>query len=261
MPKFAANLSMLYTEYSFIERFAAASADGFKAVEYVSPYEETPDAIAAELRRNGLTQALFNLPAGDWSAGERGIACLPDRVEEFEASVDTAIAYAQALDCCKINCLAGIAPAGMEPDVAEATLADNLRYAAERLAAAGISLVFEPINTRDIPGYFVATTDHAERIMDRVDHHNLLIQYDFYHMQIMQGDLLSTFERLQRRIGHVQIADNPGRHEPGTGEINHGFIFKRLDELGYEGWVGCEYKPAVGTRAGLDWLKMLQQGN
>jgi len=191
MPKFAANLCMLYTEHSFIERFAAASADGFKAVEYVSPYEETPDAIAAELRRNGLTQALFNLPAGDWSAGERGIACLPDRVEEFEASVDTAIAYAQALDCCKINCLAGIAPAGMEPDVAEATLADNLRYAAERLAAAGISLVFEPINTRDIPGYFVATTDHAERIMDRVDHHNLLIQYDFYHMQIMQGDLLS----------------------------------------------------------------------
>lgn len=259
MPKFAANLSMLYTEHPFIERFAAAAADGFKAVEYVSPYEETPEAVAAELRRHGLAQALFNLPAGDWSAGERGIACLPDRVGEFRASVDTAIAYAQALGCRKINCLAGIAPAGLDRDVAEATLVDNLRYAAERLADAGISLVFEPINTRDIPGYFLTTTDQAERIMDRVGHANLLIQYDFYHMQIMQGDLVSTFERLQSKIGHVQIADNPGRHEPGTGEINHDFIFRRLDELGYDGWVGCEYKPKTGTSQGLGWMKAYQQ--
>lgn len=261
MPKFAANLSMLYTEHSFIDRFAAAAADGFRAVEYVSPYEEAPEAIAAHLARHDLQQALFNLPAGNWAAGERGIACLPDRVAAFQTSVTRAIEYANVLGCRKVNCLAGIVPFGIEPDVAEATFVDNLRYAAERLADAEISLVFEPINTRDIPGYFLTTTDQAERIMARVGHSNLLIQYDFYHMQIMQGDLLPTFERLQSKIGHVQIADNPGRHEPGTGEINHDFIFRRLDELGYDGWVGCEYKPAASTSAGLGWLKLLQQRN
>ncbi|MBP2551121.1 hydroxypyruvate isomerase [Neorhizobium galegae] len=260
MPKFAANLSMLYTEHSFIDRFAAAAADGFKAVEYVSPYEHAPEAIAAELARHELKQALFNLPAGDWAAGERGIACLPDRTAEFEASVDRAIAYANALGCRKVNCLAGIAPAGFDLSSLEDTLVGNLRYAAERLAEAGIALVFEPINTRDIPGYLLTTTDQAERIMDRVGHANLRIQYDFYHMQIMQGDLVAGFERLQDKIGHVQIADNPGRHEPGTGEINHDFIFKRLDALGYEGWVGCEYRPAAGTREGLGWMKAYQRG-
>jgi hydroxypyruvate isomerase len=258
MPKFAANLSMLYTEYPFIQRFAAAAADGFKAVEYVSPYEETPDAIASELKKHGLTQALFNLPAGDWAAGERGIACLPDRIGEFEASVDKALVYAAALDCRKINCLAGIAPPGADPDKLEETLVNNLRYAAPRLADAGVTLVFEPINTRDIPGYFLTNTGHAERIIERVDHANLLIQYDFYHMQIMQGDLVATFERLQKSIGHVQIADNPGRHEPGTGEINHDFIFRRLDELGYDGWVGCEYRPGAGASEGLGWMRAYQ---
>lgn len=258
MPKFAANLSMLYTEHSFIDRFAAAATDGFRAVEYVSPYEEAPEAIAAELARHDLQQALFNLPAGNWAVGERGIACLPDRVAEFQASVSRAIEYADALGCRKVNCLAGIVPAAFEPDVAEATLVDNLRYAAEQLADAGISLVFEPINTLDIPGYFLTTTDQAERIMDRVGHSNLLIQYDFYHMQIMQGDLVPTFERLRGKIGHVQIADNPGRHEPGSGEINHDFIFRRLDELGYDGWVGCEYRPAAGTSEGLGWMKAYQ---
>jgi hydroxypyruvate isomerase len=258
MPKFAANLSMLYTEHPFIERFAAAAADGFRAVEYVSPYEETPEAIAAELARHDLQQVLFNLPAGDWAAGERGIGCLPDRVAEFEVSVDRAIAYADALGCRKVNCLAGIAPAGVEPDVLQDTLVGNLRHAAERLEDAGIALVFEPINTRDIRGYVLTTTDQAERIMDRVGHANLLIQYDFYHMQIMQGDLVATFERLQDKIGHVQIADNPGRHEPGTGEIDYDFVFKRLDALGYDGWVGCEYRPAAGTSDGLGWLKAFQ---
>ncbi|MDO5898407.1 2-oxo-tetronate isomerase [Agrobacterium sp. Azo12] len=258
MPKFAANLSMLYTEHPFIQRFAAAAADGFKAVEYVSPYEETPEAVAAELKKNGLTQALFNLPAGDWAAGERGLACLPDRVAEFEVSVDTALAYAGVLDCHKLNCLAGIAPKDVAPDVLEETLVKNLRYAATRLADAGVTLVFEPINTRDIPGYYLTNTDHAERIIGRVNHPNLLIQYDFYHMQIMQGDIVRTFERLQSSIGHVQVADNPGRHEPGTGEINHDFIFKRLDALGYDGWVGCEYRPAGDTSQGLGWLKAYQ---
>jgi hydroxypyruvate isomerase len=258
MPKFAANLSMLYTEHSFIERFAAAAADGFRAVEYVSPYEETPQAIAAELSRHDLQQALFNLPAGNWAAGERGIACLPDRISEFEESVDKAVIYADALGCRKVNCLAGIAPADVKKAVLEETLVRNLRHAAERLAYAGIALVFEPINTRDIPGYVLTTTNQAESIMDRVGHPNLLIQYDFYHMQIMQGDLVASFERLLDKIGHVQIADNPGRHEPGTGEINHDFIFDRLDALGYDGWVGCEYRPKAGTRDGLGWMKAYQ---
>jgi hydroxypyruvate isomerase len=259
MPKFAANLSMLYTEHPFKERFAAAAADGFAAVEYVSPYEEEAEPIAAELERCNLTQALFNLPPGNWAAGERGIACLPERVSEFETSVETAIRYAKVLGCRKINCLAGIQPPGVDPQFLEDTLVGNLGHAAQRLADAGIALVFEPINTRDIPGYFVTNTDQAERIMDRVGHPNLLIQYDFYHMQIMQGDLVANFERLHDKIGHVQIADNPGRHEPGTGEINHDFIFKRLDELGYDGWVGCEYRPALTTSAGLGWLKAYQQ--
>ncbi|UHS59914.1 MULTISPECIES: 2-oxo-tetronate isomerase [Agrobacterium] len=260
MPKFAANLSMLYTEHPFIERFAAAAADGFKAVEYVSPYEEAPEAIAAELARHSLYQVLFNLPAGDWAAGERGIACQPERIAEFKASVDRAIAYANALGCRKVNCLAGLAPVGVGVEVLEDTLVSNLRHAAERLAVAGITLVFEPINNRDIPGYVLTTTDQAERIIDRVGHPNLLIQYDFYHMQIMQGDLVANFERLQPKIGHVQIADNPGRHEPGSGEINHNFIFKRLDALGYDGWVGCEYRPAAGTSEGLGWMRKYLQG-
>ncbi|WP_113272656.1 hydroxypyruvate isomerase [Agrobacterium cavarae] len=258
MPKFSANLSMLYTEHPFMERFAAAAADGFKAVEYVSPYEVAPETITAELQRCNLTQALFNLPAGDWAAGERGIGCLPDRVSEFEQSVDTAIRYAEVTGCRKINCLVGIQPPGVDTHALEETLVGNLQYAARRLADSGIALVFEPINTRDIPGYFVTNTKQAERIMDRVGHSNLLIQYDFYHMQVMQGDIVATFERLQDKIGHVQIADNPGRHEPGTGEINHDFIFKRLDELGYDGWVGCEYRPTSTTSEGLGWLKAYQ---
>lgn len=258
MPKFAANISMLYTEYPFLERFAAAAADGFKAVEYVSPYEETREAVAEELQRHGLTQALFNLPAGNWASGERGLGCLPDRIPEFRNSVDTAISYSKALKCDKVNCLAGIAPAGVAGDVLEQVFVENLAYAANRLADAGIVLVFEPINTRDIPGYYLNRTDHAERIMERVSHSNLLIQYDFYHMQVMQGDIMTTFERLQKKIGHVQIADNPGRHEPGTGEINHDFVFDRLDALGYEGWVGCEYRPAAGTTEGLGWIKAYQ---
>jgi hydroxypyruvate isomerase len=261
MPKFAANLSMLYSEYPFIERFGAAAADGFRAVEYVSPYEEAPEAIAAELARHDLQQALFNLPPGNWPAGDRGIACLPDRIAEFNASVENAIVYADALGCRKVNCLAGIAPSGVEPNVLEDTLVGNLRHAAERLANAGIALVFEPINTRDIPGYVLTTTDQAERIMDRVGHANLLIQYDFYHMQVMQGDLVARFEKLQEKIGHVQIADNPGRHEPGTGEIDYDFIFKRLDALGYDGWVGCEYRPAAGTHEGLGWMKHINKGD
>lgn len=255
MPRFSANLSMLYPELPFMERFAAAAADGFRAVEYVGAYDQDPHLLRQVLDQHGLTQALFNLPAGDWAAGERGIACHPDRVGEFRQSVDTAITYAKATGCQQVNCLAGIAPASDHWPALEATLVENLRYAAPRLAEAGIKLLLEPINPRDIPGFFVNSTDDFERIAAAVGHDNLHLQYDFYHMQIVQGDLLPTFKRLQARIAHVQIADNPGRHEPGTGEINYDNIFKALDDAGYTGWVGAEYKPQAGTSAGLGWFK------
>jgi hydroxypyruvate isomerase len=251
VPKFSANLSFLYPDLPFTERFGAAARDGFKAVEYVCPYGEPKEKIAALLERHGLTQALFNLPAGNWDGGERGIGCLPDRIAEFRTGVATAIDYAEALGCKTLNALAGIAPPGVDHAILEETFVNNLEYAANKCEQAAIKLVFEPINTRDIPGFFVSTTNHAERIIARANVANLFIQYDFYHMQVMQGDLIPTFARLQHRIGHVQIADNPGRHEPGTGEINYPFIFNELDRLGYDGWVGCEYKP----KAGLAWLK------
>lgn len=254
MPKFSANISMLYPEHAFNDRFAAAAADGFKAVEYVGSYDQDPAALHDLLDRYGLIQALFNLPAGDWAAGERGIACHPDRVEDFKASIDTAIRYAKATGCTQVNCLAGIAPSGADRAALEAVLIANLRYAAPRLADAGIMLLLEPINTRDIPGFLVNSTADYERIADAVGHDNLFLQYDFYHMQVVQGDLLPTFKRLQSRIAHVQIADNPGRQEPGTGEINYNTIFKALDEAGYSGWVGAEYKPKAATSAGLGWF-------
>jgi hydroxypyruvate isomerase len=254
VPKFAANLSFLYQEVPLLERIARAAADGFGAVEYVSPYELDKNAIAAALTDAGVVQALFNLPVGDWAAGERGLGCLPDRIEEFRRGVDTAIAYARALNCPTVNCLAGLAPEGVDTEILDRTLANNLAYAAPRLADAGIAMVTEPINRIDMPSYHVSTTAHAERIMEMAGVDNLKIQYDFYHMQISQGDLMRTFERLFDRIGHVQIADNPGRNEPGTGEINYGFILGELDRLGYSGWVGCEYKPRTTTTEGLGWM-------
>jgi hydroxypyruvate isomerase len=254
VPKFAANLSFLYADKPFLDRFAAAALDGFPAVEYVGPYAFPADDIRALLDRHGLKQALFNLPAGNWDAGERGIGCLPDRVEEFREGVDKALAYAQALDCPKLNCLAGIAPADADPELLERTLVENLVYAARLCAEAGVRLLLEPINLRDIPGFFVSTTDHAERILDDVGSGNLFLQFDVYHTQVMQGDLIATFERLANRIAHVQVADNPGRHEPGTGEINYANVFKILD-AGYDGFVGCEYKPLAGTSEGLGWMR------
>ncbi|WP_421726151.1 hydroxypyruvate isomerase [Bauldia sp.] len=255
MPKFSANLSFLYPDLDFTDRFAAAAADGFRAVEYMSPYEVPAETLAGLLAEHGLTQALFNLPAGDWAGGERGVACLPDRVDEFRAGVDAAIAYALALKCSKINCLSGVAPEGVERSVLEETLVANLRYAAERLDAAGIKLVLEPINTRDIPGFFIPRTDDAEAIFARVDHANLFLQYDVYHAQVMQGDLVETLRRLAPRIAHIQIADNPGRHEPGTGEINYSFVLAAIDDVGYDDFVGCEYKPQTDTSAGLSWMR------
>jgi hydroxypyruvate isomerase len=257
LPKFSANLSFLYQDTPFLERFAAAAIDGFPAVEYMAPYAEPKHKVADALRSAGLKQALFNVPSGDWAAGERGIACLPGRVEEFRAGVATAIDYAKALSCPKINVLAGLLKAGDDVTELENTFVANLAYAAGHCSDNGIKLLIEPINLRDIPGFFVSTTKHAERILERVGHDNLYIQYDIYHMQVMQGDLVPTYERLRDRIAHVQVADNPGRNEPGTGEINYRYVFAELDRLGYDGYVGCEYKPKAGTSEGLTWMKEL----
>ncbi|WP_254275594.1 hydroxypyruvate isomerase [Halomonas sp. 3H] len=256
MPKFAANLSMLFTEVEFLDRFAAAARAGFQGVEYLFPYDYPAETLKARLDDNGLTQVLFNLPAGDWAAGERGIACHPERVEEFREGVERAIAYARVLGNTQVNCLAGIQPQGVSDDEARQTLIENLRFAAGKLADAGILLIAEPINTRDIPGFFLNRTEQALAIFDEVGSDNLKLQYDIYHMQIMEGDLAPTIEKHLARIAHVQIADNPGRHEPGSGEIHYPFLFAHLDRLGYRGWVGAEYKPAATTEEGLGWLDL-----
>jgi hydroxypyruvate isomerase len=255
MPHFAANLTMLFTELPFLDRFAAAAKAGFKGVEYLFPYPFEAETLAAELRANGLTQVLHNLPAGDWAAGERGIAILPNRVAEFYASVDKAITYAKALGCNQVNCLVGLVPEGADRTVLEATLVSNLAYAAGKLKAAGIRLLIEPINTIDMPGFFLNTTKQARDIIAKTGSDNLFVQYDIYHMQIMEGDLARTIEQNLPAIAHIQLADNPERHEPGTGEINYPFLFNHLDRIGYAGWIGCEYKPRAGTTEGLTWLR------
>lgn len=255
MPKLAANLTMLWNELDFLERFGAAQRAGFTAVEYLFPYAYEKQKLQDLLGQNGLVQALHNLPAGDWAKGERGIACLPERRGEFRDGVGQAIDYAKALGCPKLNCLVGIAPAGADADNLQTTLVDNLKFAAAELGKAGIKLLVEPINTRDIPGFFVCRTPQALALFDAVGSPNLFLQYDIYHMQIMEGDLGPTIQRNISRIQHVQIADNPGRNEPGTGEINHVFLFKLLDELKYDGFVGCEYKPKTKTDEGLGWAK------
>ena len=235
--------------------FAAAAADGFKGVEMRSPFEESKETVGERLASNTLELVLFNFPAGDWANGERGIACLPGREDEFRASLATALDYATALGCTRLNCLAGLIPAGVDRKRVEATLVANLRHAAEVLAEHGIKLQLEPINQGDIPGGFISTAADFERIASQVGHPNLFLQYDFYHMQVVRGDLVRQFTRLQKVISHVQIADNPGRHEPGTGEINYNFIFAALDRLGYDGWIGCEYFPAGNTSDGLGWMR------
>ncbi len=258
MPRFAANLSMLYGEHDFLDRFGEAARDGFSGVEYLFPYDHPKDAIAERLRKHGLTQVLHNLPAGNWGAGERGIACHPDRVAEFKAGVSKAIDYATTLACRQVNCLAGIAPKDVPAETLRATFVDNLRFAAAALKKAGIRLLVEAINTRDIPGFFLTKSADTAAILAAVSSDNLFIQYDFYHTQIMEGDITATFRRLKDKIAHVQIADNPGRNEPGTGEINYRYIFGMLDDEGYGGWVGCEYRPRAGTRSGLGWIKEMR---
>jgi hydroxypyruvate isomerase len=255
MPKFNANLSMMFTEVPFLERFARAAQAGFRAVEFLFPYDYPKEQIKAALDGAGLRLVLHNMPPGDWAAGERGLACLPGRESEFRGGVARALDYATHLGLTQIHCMAGIAPAGASAAVLRETYVANLRYACAEAAKAGLRVLIEPINTRDIPGYFLNRSAQAIELMDAVGASNLYLQYDIYHMQIMEGDLAPTMERLLPRIGHMQLADTPGRHEPGTGEINYPFLFAHLDRIGYRGWIGCEYRPATTTEAGLGWVK------
>jgi hydroxypyruvate isomerase len=254
MPKFAANLTMMFNEVSFLDRFEAAAKAGFTGVEYLFPYDFAARDILARLKTYGLNQVLHNLPAGNWAKGERGIAIFPERVSEFRDGVGRAIDYAGTLGCRQLNCLVGIAPQGANRKLLQATLIANLSYAASALKSAGIKLLIEPINTRDIPGFYLTRTSEAAAIIDEIGSDNIFIQYDAYHMQIMEGDLARTIEANLPRIAHIQLADNPGRNEPGTGEINYDFLFRHIDKLGYQGWIGCEYKPAATTVGGLGWF-------
>lgn len=258
MPRFAANLTMLYNELDFTERFAAAAQAGFRGVEYLFPYAYPKELLAEQLAQHGLVQVLHNLPAGNWAQGERGIAVLPDRVGEFQDGVGLAIEYAQALGCTQLNCLAGIRPAGLAEEALHATLVANLRFAAEKLKAAGIRLLVEAINTRDIPGFAVSGTQQTLDLIAATGSDNVYVQYDIYHMQRMEGELAATLEQQRERIAHVQLADNPGRNEPGTGEINYPYLFGVLDRIGYTGWIGCEYEPRTTTSAGLGWFTALR---
>lgn len=248
---------MLFCEVPFLARFAAAKAAGFTAVECQFPYAFDQNEIASALRTHGLQQVLHNLLPGNWDAGERGIACLPDRVDEFRAGLDRAIDYATALGCPQLNCLAGILPSGVGREQAHATLVANLRHAAPKLKNAGIRLLIEPINSFDMPGFFLNHTAQASALIDEVGSDNLFIQYDLYHAQRMEGELAATLQKYLPRIAHIQLADNPGRHEPGTGEINYAFLLRQIDAVGYQGWIGCEYKPQRTTLEGLGWIQQL----
>ena len=252
MPKLAANLSTLFPQLDFLDRFAAAARAGFRYVEYQFPYAWKADELARRARDAKVQVVLHNLPAGDFAKGERGIACLPGRERVFRDSVEKAVAYAKAVDCPRLNCLAGLAPA----DPAHfAVLVENVRYAARRLGEAGLQLTLEPINTRSVPGFFLSRSAQAIEVLNAAGEGNAFLQYDFFHMQIMEGDLAATVERLLGRIGHIQLADVPGRHEPGTGELNFAFLLRHLDALGYSGWIGCEYNPAGDTIEGLKWAQ------
>lgn len=262
MPRFAANLSMMYTEHAFIDRFAAAAQDGFKGVEFLFPYDFPADTLRQKLADNGLLQALFNAPPGDWAAGERGIASLPGREDEFKRSIDSALDYARVLGNTKLHVMAGLIRPEQDRARHRALYLDNLAYAARVAAAQGVTVVIEPINTRDIPGFFLNRQDDAQAICAEVGADNLQVQFDLYHCQIMEGDLAVKLRRDMARqpsgyggIGHIQIAGVPERHEPDLGEINYPYLFELIDSLGYQGWIGCEYRPRAGTSEGLGWLQ------
>jgi hydroxypyruvate isomerase len=255
MPKFAANLTMLFTEVPFLDRFERAAKAGFEAVEFLFPYAFAAADIKSRLDANRLKLVLHNLPAGDWDGGERGIGCHPDRVAEFRDGVGKAIEYARTLGAPQLNCLAGKVPAGVDEALLRKTFVANLKYAAAEFKKAGLKLLIEPINTYDIPGFYLNRTEQALAILDEVGADNAFVQYDIYHAQRMEGELAATMQKHLKRIGHMQLADNPGRNEPGSGEINYKFLFAHIDRIGYAGWIGCEYKPAAATEAGLGWRK------
>jgi hydroxypyruvate isomerase len=257
MPQFAANLTMLFTERPFLERFQAARAAGFDAVEFLFPYAWPAAEIKSLLDQHRLKLVLHNLPAGNWEAGERGIACDPRRIHEFRAGVATAIEYAKTLGVTQLNCLIGKLPDKLSSIQVDQTVIENLRYAAHELKKHGLRLLIEPINTLDIPGFYLNKTSQALALIEKVGADNLFVQYDIYHMQRMEGEIASTLANNLAKIAHVQLADNPGRHEPGTGELNYPFLFKHLDAIGYTGWIGCEYKPAGKTEDGLGWISSL----
>ena len=256
MPKLAANLSLLFPQLPFPERFAAAARAGFRYVEYQFPYPfGSAREVAERARGAGVEVVLHNLPGGDAAKGDRGLACLPGRVSEFREGVDKAIEYAKAVGCPRLNTLAGVAPADVAKEKLRETLIENLRFAADKLKAAGLTLLTEPCNRRTIPGFFLSGSKDGIEIIDAVRAPNLMLQYDIFHMQIVEGDLASTIGRLLPRIGHMQLADVPERHEPGTGEINFDFLLPAIDRLGYQGWMGCEYIPKGDTVQGLAWAK------
>ena len=266
MPKLAANLSFLYNELPFLDRFAAAAKDGFRAVEYLFPYEWQPHEIVRRLKDNGLQQVLFNAPPGHWDGGERGLACLPGRESEFRDGIAKALDYAAALDCPRVHVMAGLLPASLARETGKATYVENLRWAAGEAAKAGRDLLIEPINTRDIPGFFLNRQDEAHAIVEAIGASNLKVQFDLYHCQIVEGDVAMKIRKYlpTGRVGHIQIAGVPERHEPDIGELNHPYLFKVIDEVsaqcGWDGWVGGEYRPARGavpngTSDGLAWLR------
>ena len=266
MPRFAANLSMMYQEIGFLDRFDAAASAGFKGVEFLFPYEHPPEVIAERLEKNGLSLALFNTVPGDWAGGERGLACLPGREAEFRDGIAQALRYAQALDCPRVHVMAGLVPAGQERAALRPTYVANLRWAAREAARQGVKLQVEPINTRDIPGFFLNRQDHAHELVQEIGEPNVQVQMDLYHCQVVEGDVATKIRQYlpTGRVGHFQIAGVPQRHEPDLGEMNYPFLFSVIDEVsaacGWQGWVGCEYRPARGAQAGgtsegLAWLR------
>jgi hydroxypyruvate isomerase len=262
MPHFAANLSMMYTEHAFLDRFEAAAKDGFEAVEFLFPYDHPAAELAARLEAHGLRQVLFNAPPGDWAAGERGLACLPGREDEFRSGVRRALDYALALGCPRIHLMAGLAPAGVAREVLRPTYLENLAWAAREAAAHKVDVLIEPINTRDIPGFFLNRQDEAHAVVAEVGAANLKVQMDLYHCQIVEGDLSMKLRQYlpTGRVGHIQIAGVPQRHEPDVGEVDYRHLFGVIDELGFDGWLGCEYRPKAGTSAGLGWMRPFVAG-
>jgi len=254
MPRFAANLSMMFNEVPFLDRFALAAKAGFKGVEFLFPYDHPAAEIAARLKDNGLQQVLFNAPAGDFGKGERGMAAILGKQAAFRDSIKLALEYATTLACPRLHIMAGLKPEGVAHDTLTAVYGANLAYAAEECAKAGVKPIIEPINHRDIPGFFLNTTDQAAAIIAAIGPEKLGLQFDLYHCQITEGDVVKRVEKHLPLIAHMQVADTPGRHEPGTGEVNWPFVFKTIDALGFRGWIGCEYRPAGETLAGLSWF-------